>query len=415
LAGPRPGALVRGRFTRPKSRASRRLLEVGERTVELLQAHWQESKFQEEDHLVFCHPEKGRPLDPSRLSRTYLKRALRKARIKVPFRPFHDLRHTALTHEAAAGNPQAYVQMRAGHSQGAITERYIHAAQVLFPDAAQRGEDRLFGRLQPRRGEVSPEGSLKAEPGRPRSGGIDAPAWGLLGSVGLLGYASAHAPPLATAPGRGSAITGVSYLPPFGFRGIVVPAVSWAGTRFHAVVRPNWEEICRREQRGLGPITDHALLRALDSLPVGTEVSWQSIDPVVAAFLDCAPEGILQTSDAAVRVDLQPPLELVGAFTVSRHWGAVNRVGILVTAAPTGVLLRHRPRRLDEAMSRARRFGIGLALRGRRGIELLTQPVRRTRPSLSRRKLLETLYGRWCYGTGTPMTSHHEVSCLEGG
>jgi len=39
------------------------------------------------------------------------------------------LRHTALTHEAAAGNPMAYVQLKAGHSQSAITERYIHAAQ----------------------------------------------------------------------------------------------------------------------------------------------------------------------------------------------------------------------------------------------------------------------------------------------
>lgn len=140
-------ALVRGQFTRPKSRASRRLLEVGERTMDLLQKHWRESAFQDEDDLVFCHPRTGRPLDPSRLSRTYLKRALRKAGITGPFRPFHDLRHTAITHEAAAGNPQAYVQMRAGHSQGAITERYIHAAQVLFPGAAQRGEDRLFGQL----------------------------------------------------------------------------------------------------------------------------------------------------------------------------------------------------------------------------------------------------------------------------
>jgi len=62
-----------------------------------------------------------------------------------PFRAWHDLRHTALTHEAAAGNPAVYVQLRAGHSQGSITERYIHAAQVLFPRAAARGEARMFG------------------------------------------------------------------------------------------------------------------------------------------------------------------------------------------------------------------------------------------------------------------------------
>ena len=36
------------------------------------------------------------------------------------------------------------VQLKAGHSQGSITERYIHAAQVLFPGAAEKGEARIF-------------------------------------------------------------------------------------------------------------------------------------------------------------------------------------------------------------------------------------------------------------------------------
>jgi hypothetical protein len=53
---------------------------------------------------------------------------------------------TALTHEAAV-NPQADIQMRAGHSQGSITERYIHAPQVAFPGAAERGEARIFASL----------------------------------------------------------------------------------------------------------------------------------------------------------------------------------------------------------------------------------------------------------------------------
>lgn len=46
--------------------------------------------------------------------------------------------------KAAVGNPMAYVQMKAGHSQSQITERYIHAAQVLFPGAAAKGEARMF-------------------------------------------------------------------------------------------------------------------------------------------------------------------------------------------------------------------------------------------------------------------------------
>jgi Phage integrase family len=80
-------------------------------------------------------PTKGTPLDPSKPSKEYLRLALTRAGITKPFRPFHDLRHTALTHEAAAGNPAVYVELKAGHSQASITERYIHAAQVLSPGA----------------------------------------------------------------------------------------------------------------------------------------------------------------------------------------------------------------------------------------------------------------------------------------
>src|SRR4029453_16875763 len=75
----------------------------------------------------------------------YMRPALKAAGITKPFRPWHDLRHTALTHEAAAGNPHAYVQAKAGHSQSTITDRYIHAAQVLFPGAAEKAEARMFG------------------------------------------------------------------------------------------------------------------------------------------------------------------------------------------------------------------------------------------------------------------------------
>ena len=138
-------ALVRGRFGAPKSRSSRRMLELGPRMAATLQEQWQESLYRADECLVFCHPALGSPLDPSKLSRAYMRPALKRAAITKPFRPWHDLRHTALTHEAAAGNPQAYVQLKAGHSQGSITERYIHAAQVLFPGAAARGEERMFG------------------------------------------------------------------------------------------------------------------------------------------------------------------------------------------------------------------------------------------------------------------------------
>lgn len=138
-------AYVRGRFTTPKSKASRRVVELGPRTLAVLEEQWRSTAYRGDDDLVFGHPTKGTPVDTSKLAKRYLKPALARAGIEKPFRPFHDLRHTSLTHAAAAGNPQIYVQARAGHSQGSITERYMHAAQVLFPGAAEKSEARMFG------------------------------------------------------------------------------------------------------------------------------------------------------------------------------------------------------------------------------------------------------------------------------
>jgi integrase len=136
---------VRGAFQAPKTRKSLRTFELGPITVAALDEQWRETAYKADSDLVFCHRELGSPLDPSKLSRDYMRRAIKKAGITKPFRVWHDLRHTAITHDAAAGNPQAYVQMKAGHSQGAITERYIHAAQVLFPGAAAKAEEPIFG------------------------------------------------------------------------------------------------------------------------------------------------------------------------------------------------------------------------------------------------------------------------------
>ena len=47
-----------------------------------------------------------------------------------------------------AGNPAIYVRHKAGHSQGSITERYLHAAQVLFPGAAKKAEARLSSEVE---------------------------------------------------------------------------------------------------------------------------------------------------------------------------------------------------------------------------------------------------------------------------
>jgi transposase InsO family protein len=53
-------------------------------------------------------------------------------------------KRTTTPDEAAAERALSYTQMKAGHSQTSITERYIHAAQVQFAGAAARAEQRMF-------------------------------------------------------------------------------------------------------------------------------------------------------------------------------------------------------------------------------------------------------------------------------
>jgi hypothetical protein len=62
------------------------------------------SLYRSPESLVFCHPKLGTPLEPSKVS-GYMRKAIKKAGIERPIRPWQDFRHTALTHDAADGNP----------------------------------------------------------------------------------------------------------------------------------------------------------------------------------------------------------------------------------------------------------------------------------------------------------------------
>ena len=97
----------------------------------------------DDDDLVFGHPRLGTPLDPARLGREYMRPALREAGIRESFRPWHDLRHTALTFSAAV-NPGYVVKAQAGHSSMQVTDRYVSLATALLTGAAEKSEALLF-------------------------------------------------------------------------------------------------------------------------------------------------------------------------------------------------------------------------------------------------------------------------------
>jgi hypothetical protein len=77
--------------------------------------------------------------------------------------------------------------------------------------------------------------------------------------------------------------------------GEMVVGVSWAGTHFDAIVTVDHDEVRRRHEVGLGAVTDFRLLELLGSLPHRLRVPWSAIDPVVAAYLDCIPAGLIDS------------------------------------------------------------------------------------------------------------------------
>lgn len=114
------------------------------RAAEALEEQYATMLYRAPDSIVFGHQALGTPLDPSKLT-GFLRKALDVAGVDESFRPWHGLRHTALTETAAAGVPAMFVQAKADHAQGSTTERYLHASKTAFPDAAALTEARLFG------------------------------------------------------------------------------------------------------------------------------------------------------------------------------------------------------------------------------------------------------------------------------
>jgi integrase len=136
--------LVRGAADTPKSEAGERTIALGPKLAEELWQHRRPTAYAGDDVRVFCHPEKGTPLDHKRYAAT-LNQALTKAKVEKPMRPFHDGRHTSITNSAAAGLSPAALMARAGHSDFKTTQGYIDLAGETFRAEAELLEQRLFG------------------------------------------------------------------------------------------------------------------------------------------------------------------------------------------------------------------------------------------------------------------------------
>jgi integrase len=127
-----------------KSEDGIRSIALTPRLIAALEAQYRRTTFRGEDELVFCHPERGSKYDADKFKEA-LEAAQEAAGVEGKLRPFHDLRHTAITHDAAAGASAIAVMTKAGHSDMRTTKTYLHLAGAVFREEAEQLERRLLG------------------------------------------------------------------------------------------------------------------------------------------------------------------------------------------------------------------------------------------------------------------------------
>jgi integrase len=93
------------------------------RVARELELHYQRTRFNATEDLVFPNPRTGSPQQRSEIHRRF-KRTLRRAAIRNDMK-FHGLRHTFATRLAAAGVPLVKLQEWLGHEDIATTQIYI--------------------------------------------------------------------------------------------------------------------------------------------------------------------------------------------------------------------------------------------------------------------------------------------------
>ena len=123
---------VRNAFTRGEHSSrgksdlsTRRSVPMADRVVAELDGWSKRSVYTGETRLVFAHPQTGKPLDRSKVTKRF-QEACVDAEVRVI--TFHELRHTFATRMAAQGVPLRKLQEWLGHADIKTTQIYMHYA-----------------------------------------------------------------------------------------------------------------------------------------------------------------------------------------------------------------------------------------------------------------------------------------------
>lgn len=138
----------------PKSKKSKRIIEIGETLIEELRNHKDQqedvkekiSTYNDED-FVFCQfgfDNAGFPIYPA-LLRRYMKRILDHSKLGIDLTP-HSLRHTHCSLLAEAGVSLETIMSRLGHSNASTTRSiYLHVTKTKSLEASQKFDDFMKG------------------------------------------------------------------------------------------------------------------------------------------------------------------------------------------------------------------------------------------------------------------------------
>jgi integrase len=130
------------RWYPPKSKASKRKIDIGPAMVSELKK-WRLASFYSDDSDLVFPNNIGKPLDPGGTLRNHFYPTLTAA--ELPKIRFHDLRHTYASHLLEQGENIVYVSKQLGHASPVVTLTiYAHVINAINPKAALRLEEKIF-------------------------------------------------------------------------------------------------------------------------------------------------------------------------------------------------------------------------------------------------------------------------------